>query len=265
MRSKFNRTGMILMVTATALWAADAWDKSYTDWNEKDINRVMTDSPWSQKVTIAFGGPGGSGFGGGQEGQGGGFPGGGGGIGSDEGEIGGGGGRGGGGFGGGGGGRGGRGGGGYGGGEGGGMRPMMNLIVRWQSSLPVKQALLKYRYGNEVGTSAEAQQIMNRDESHYILGVTGLPGRMARLAQDTEAIKASAALKRKGKDDIVPESVEARNVEQTHTMDLYLLFPKSDAITLDDKEVEFQVKLGQIQVKRKFKLAKMVYGGKLEL
>jgi hypothetical protein len=250
----FKRTGLFLMLAASALWAADAWDKSYTDWSEKDIERVMTNSPWSQKRTLALGVPGGGGSGGG---QGGGFPGG-GGIGSDDGEIGGGGGgggRGGGGFGGGGGGRGG----------GGGGIPMMNLIVRWQSALPVKHALLKFRYGNEVGTSAEAQQFMNREESHYILGVTGLPARMARLTQDTEALKSSAVLKRKGKQDIVPESVEARNIEQSKTLDLYLLFPKTDEITLADKEVEFQVKLGQMEVKRKFKLEKMVYGGKLEL
>lgn len=251
---KISSITVTAMIAASLIWAANAWDKNYTEWSEKDIERVMTNSPWAQTVSVAIAGPALGEFGGAPGAGGANLPGGAGGIGSDDAEPGAGGGFGGG-----------RGGGGYGAGNSG-MRPVVNLIVRWQSALPVKQALLKYRYGDEAGTSDEAQQFMNREETHYIVGVTGLPGNMAQLAQDTEAIKSSAVLKRKGKEDIVPESVEARNIEQSRTIDLFLLFPKENPITLADKEVEFEARLGrQIQVKRKFKLDKMVYGGKLEL
>ena len=39
----------------------------------------------------------------------------------------------------------------------------------------------------------------------------------------------------------------------------------STPITLDDKEVELDLKLGSIEAKRKFNLKDMVYNGKLEL
>jgi hypothetical protein len=48
-------------------------------------------------------------------------------------------------------------------------------------------------------------------------------------------------------------------------MTVYFLFPRSEAITLEDKEVEFETKLGPMEIKRKFKLQDMVFGGKLEL
>jgi hypothetical protein len=38
-------------------------------------------------------------------------------------------------------------------------------------------------------------------------------------------------------------------------------FPKTDAITLEDKDVEFVTKLGQVEIKEKFNLKDMVYHG----
>ena len=43
------------------------------------------------------------------------------------------------------------------------------------------------------------------------------------------------------------------------------LFPKTDVITLDDKDVELVTRLGNDEVKKKFKLADMVFGGQLAL
>jgi hypothetical protein len=43
------------------------------------------------------------------------------------------------------------------------------------------------------------------------------------------------------------------------------IFPRTDPITLDDKEVELDLKLGTMEAKRKFNLKDMVYNGKLEL
>ena len=48
-------------------------------------------------------------------------------------------------------------------------------------------------------------------------------------------------------------------------MMLFFVFPKTDPITLDDKEVEFSTQIGPMQFKRKFKLQEMVFDGKLEL
>jgi hypothetical protein len=42
-------------------------------------------------------------------------------------------------------------------------------------------------------------------------------------------------------------------------------FPKTAPITLEDKEVEFITKVGQSQIKKKFKLTDMVFGDQLAL
>ena len=46
---------------------------------------------------------------------------------------------------------------------------------------------------------------------------------------------------------------------------LVFAFPKTDPITLEDKQVELFTKLGQIEIKKKFNLKLMVFHGKLEL
>ena len=42
-------------------------------------------------------------------------------------------------------------------------------------------------------------------------------------------------------------------------------FPKTDPISLDDKEVEFTTKIGTMTIRRKFKLSDMKVRGQLEL
>ena len=60
------RSIAITSLSAAALWAADFWEsKSYTEWSEKEVGKLLTNSPWSQKVTIYMGGGRGGGGGGG--------------------------------------------------------------------------------------------------------------------------------------------------------------------------------------------------------
>ena len=60
------RTLGIWIVACAVLVAADFWEeKDFTAWSDKDVEKMLTDSQWSQKVTIPLGGPGGGGGGGG--------------------------------------------------------------------------------------------------------------------------------------------------------------------------------------------------------
>src|SRR5258708_32704432 len=56
-----KKLAVLLLLTALCLWAADFWfAKPYTDWRGKDIQKMITDSPWAHKVSIEMtGGPGG--------------------------------------------------------------------------------------------------------------------------------------------------------------------------------------------------------------
>src|ERR1041385_2324335 len=59
-----------LVCTVTLLFAEDVWKKPFTDWSEKDANKLLQNSPWAHEVSVSLGG--GMGGGGGRRQRGGG-------------------------------------------------------------------------------------------------------------------------------------------------------------------------------------------------
>ncbi len=227
------RVSFVLLLTSALVWAGDFWeDKEFTQWSEKDVKKMMTNSPWAKQVNVALsmGARGGRVVGGAPGRRGG----------RDSG-----------------GGRPGRGGGGI------ARRPAVRLTISWRSALPVKQALVKARMGDSTEMPAGAQQYLNQQDEFYILAVAGFPAQMAgRLVRNREAVLAATVLKRKS-DSISPENVRA--FERGDAVDVLFFFPRSAGITLEDKDVELVAELGPMEIKKKFKLKDMVLNGKLEL
>jgi hypothetical protein len=226
---------------AFCLLAADFWQsKPFAEWGDKDLQKMMTNSPWAHSFNLPLALSGGGGDVG------------------PSGEGGGGGGRGGGG-----------GGGGEGGGAGGGggipptpggLAPM--IAARWQSALPVKQAFVRLKYGAQTATSPDAQKILDREETRYAIVLSG-PFRSLLRGGKPEAVKKAimdaTSLSVKGKDEVRPVEVDVA------PSDILLAFPRTTPFSLDDKEVEFSTKLGDVNLKYKFKLKDMVFNGKLEM
>jgi hypothetical protein len=258
-------------------FAGDFWkDKAPTDWSDKEVSRMMTSSPWAKQVSVQMGGAAGGGMRGGGGGRGRGGGGGMGGMGGGGmgagGGMGGGGGAGMGGRGIGGGGEEGIGGGGGGmGGGGGAPVEVPKMTVRWESAIPVREAAVK--------TEAAAKDVDQWSKEFYVITVGG--GRIsmggaggrrggerpqpdpARMQQMQDRFKEATTLKRKGKDPIQPARVERLQTPEGSIM--AFLFPRSEAIDLDDKEVTFETAIGPMEVKSKFNLKDMVYKGKLSL
>lgn len=270
-----NRQLITMMIggalAATALLAADFWTKKpdFKTWNEKDVKKMLTNSPWAKAINVTLPGrAGGAGMSGGSRGGGGMSGGGGGGMS---------GGGGGGGMSGGGGGR-----------RGGGGAyveppPSIKVHVRWVSALPVRQAMARSRFGDELDTP-EAQRMLNLKDERYIIALEGLPGRILargrgkggkggppeqgqRPGMDFARFKEESFIKVKAKEPVHPVDVQGQL--QQGFASLYLFFPHAKDggidITLDDKEVEFQLNTPRQKLHRKFKLKDMVYNGKLEL
>jgi len=235
------QVSFVFLVASTLLWAGDFWeDTEFTQWSEKDVEKMMTNSPWAKRVTVSVsrrGGGGGrsGGLSGRQRGGG-------------TGRAGMGGGR----------------GGGRGGRSGGGMarQPALRLTISWRSALPVKQALVKRRMGDSTQIPEEARQFLDQQDESYMVAIIGFPAQMGRMARNPEALLAATILKRK-KGSILPENVRA--VKRDDSVDLFFFFPRSAGITLEDKDVEFIAELGPMEIKKKFKLKDMVLNGKLEL
>jgi hypothetical protein len=255
----FHKWQLCLLPISMALLAAgdQPWkDKRVAEWNDDDAKQVLNDSPWAKTVkpTIARSANNGQHRSGGGMGRGGGIGLGGIGIGlPGMGGMG----R-----------RGGMGGSGGGGGyPGGGQRrgtddgtsadrnEAPSLKLRWESASPVREAELKARETNAPTVDAD----------HYAIAVYGVPSRMAHTdSKDlTNELKKQAALKRDGKKDLKPSSVEVLQREDGPVI-LYL-FPRSKEITRQDKRLEFDAKIGRLQFEQSFYVDEMTYQGKLEL
>jgi hypothetical protein len=260
-----------------AFASKEFWDtKPSSEWNADEVDRLITKSPWAKEASVSFdrgsggfgGGRGGGGMGGGRNGRIGGgigFPG--GGIGFP--------GGGGIGFPGGGGGYP-RGGGGYPGGAGrtgdDGERRQFKATVRWDSALPVQEAL---RIG-------ESDDKPNPDfAKYYVVHLVGdLPmmgGRRRRGEDDSDDDDDTAQAERREemfkqytkierKDGaLLLEKVEQGSRVGGNGPGMLFYFSRLDGISMDDKQVTFVTKMGPTEIKAKFTLKEMLYHGKLTL
>ena len=237
----------LLSILGISLWAADFWQsKPYTEWSDKEVQKILSNSPWSKEVVVSLGAAGSGSGKGSRKGGGGG---GGGDTGFDGPAMG----------------SGGNGAGGRGVQEVGGGTPGsgtsgMTLVVSWRTALPLRQAIAKQKHPDDAATSPEAKKLIEEPQKWYIIVMSGLPARMGRGgAEMKEMLLKNTSLNIKGKEPIVPEDLQSSGTSAI------FLFPKTVAIDMDDKEVEFSTKLGQQIVKTRFKLKEMVFNGKLDL
>ena len=300
MRKCFTVVCSITFFAGTlSVWAGDFWEeKRFADWSEKEVTKMLSKSPWARRVTIAIGSllgshgrAGGSSSSESADGQStewkplsqvilqSGGPG------SSE-----------------------RLGAPAGGRDSGGdgpavsrpsgrFRPRITLTIRWYSALPIKQAVVKARFGSQIDPSKQAAELLKRGQTHYVVGISGVPFPMIvrhseladsdsqelppireRLKEIFERTRFESFLKIKNREPIAAEAVRvqqdlAQNAVDAEALrsaaDIYLVFPRlgdaEELITLADKKVEFVTQIGPLKVERKFKLKDMVYNGKLEL
>lgn len=272
--TRLLQIGIAGSACAVMLFASDFWKtKDSSQWNDEEINKILSDSPWAKAKTVqpqqsqmrqrGMGRRGGFGF------PGGGYPGG-GGVGYPG------------------------GGGGYpnaGGGNGGPTQSEpMNLTIRWESAAPVQEALM--RQGASASDELKAAAVAS--EKYYVIEVLGLrmPVRGQRnrgvvdaddsdnsgnnddngqrgRSQDhsNDALRSqlldAAQLAPKGKSSIYAQDVQ---IQGPGGIDgVRFLFPRTTPISAGDKEVDFILDVRRIKIEEKFKLSDMQYEGKLAI
>jgi hypothetical protein len=133
--------------------------------------------------------------------------------------------------------------------------PGITVRLRWESALPVRLAELKARQIEPPTLEAEG----------YRIAVYGLPG--GYFKGDPKKLgaplKDQAFIRREGKKDVKPSSVEA--FHQADGWVVVYLFPYSAEVSPKDKQIEFGATIGRIVVLQTFDLSEMVFSGKLEL
>jgi hypothetical protein len=162
-----------------------------------------------------------------------------------------------------------------------GLLPTLPILVRWESSLPVRQA--QARSLAAAGNPSSKPDAPKPDEPQsYIISVSGLlpagryrstgqlapkssssePGRSVRDPEQLlEGLMANSKLRVPGK---VPIAASDLKLEaETGLVRVY--FPRQEAIKEADKEVTFVTRFGSLSVAKKFRLGDMKYHGRLEL
>jgi hypothetical protein len=269
-RKTILRAGLPLIACAAAFCATEVWNtKDPAVWTTEDANLILNNSPWAKQIKVSAGQPGqGRRMGGGGMGRrGGGYPGGGGGYP-------------GGGYPGGGGGYPGRGGGG-----GGASSAPMTVVVRWESAKPVQEAEKRLQNKNpdpaDSKSDGDSKPAANPFENHYVVSVIGLRlpgGRQSSRDDDQDQDRGSSSggssqvrdqlmsttqLVAKGRVLLSPDDVKfnMRNGENQ----ILFFFPKTNPISLDEKEVTFHATINRMKVENKITLKKMMRNKKLEL
>jgi len=129
-----------------------------------------------------------------------------------------------------------------------------HVAVRWESALPIRTAELK---AGEVGAP-------DWDGDYYAIAVYDVPGLTGNPKILSGELKKAAVLKRTGKKDLKPERVDLVPETNGRVMVVYL-FPRSDAITLEDPNVEFVAQMASLSLAQNFRPQEMQLLGKLEL
>jgi hypothetical protein len=246
-----NKLALFAILTPAALWAADVWEaKPFQEWTSKDVQKIFNNSPWARPARAVIGsaapttagrsGPpavgdastNDSGVPKGRE------PGGAGRLGSAPSDF----------------------------DQGPQSQAGVPVIVRWQSALPLRQAQMLGKYGDNVAVSAEAQKFLADEPSIYVVAISGLAGSIVSAGggdQAKQSIAENSTLTVKGKPPLHPIAVDFLAVGST--VDVLIGFPRSTRITLEDQDVELASEIGRATVRYKFKLKDMVVRGKLEL
>jgi hypothetical protein len=158
----------------------------------------------------------------------------------------------------------------------------MNVTVRWQSAVPVQQALL--RQGSL--SADEGKALADASQKDYIITVVGFrtASRRSRSSstdssdssdqdrdRDTKSSNDelrsryldAARLVPRGKSPIYAEDVQFEG--PNGASEIRFLFPRTKAISADDKEVVFEFESRGVKLEHKFRLSDMNYQGKLAL
>lgn len=233
--------------TLLALWATAAspqaafWDrKKFSEWSDEEVRRLLTDSPWAQVLTVPLkleksepGGPAtwkdipgaGPTLPDARPGGMGGSPV--GGIGAP--------------------------------------RPKLprqaQIVVRWSSALPVRQALVRHKYGAEVD-SVPARRLLEREEPFYVIEVLGIPSLVAHRGPELvqSELYRTAYLRTKTGRLLRADSVYV--AVQGLFLGITIRFPRQEALTDKDGWVDIGARTEAFEFVRRFELRRMVYAGR---
>ena len=232
----------VVTLMATSLFAADVWkEKPYQDWSEKDVRKILNESPWAKRVEIETNEQSSAVRGGGEETS----------SGSE------------------------------GGGDGEGSsgekgrdekRGSVVFMVRWVSSRTMREAWVRGEVLQKRIAAADTAKFLPPPSDDSQLVIAG--GDMSAFAKEDENTlrEKSILLRTKSKQKIRPSTVQVvRSPDGKKVRAIVFHFQKSlllnkpTAATTDDHDLQFVIHTGTTEIKAGFDLERMVDNEGLDL
>jgi hypothetical protein len=137
------------------------------------------------------------------------------------------------------------------------------ILIRWSSALPIRHATAVFQHHESNGKES-INSLIPAPPSDYVLELYGLPLEMGHGGTGLveSIVKESALLRLKNGRVIRPSKV---NVLVQSSLKIEIHFHPAEPITVADQELEFSADLRIFSVRERFRLAPMVYMGRLEL
>ena len=142
----------------------------------------------------------------------------------------------------------------------------ITFTVRWLSAEPVREAFKRQvtMQGRGRRQSRQVETMLRQADTHYLVMVADMPANVLTQTDATEPkLKQGSVLKVKGRFEVEPSRVEMRRGGGEGSMIFY--FPRRDDLSVEDKKIEFQMKIGSTTIKREFKPSEMIVDGELAL
>ena len=134
----------------------------------------------------------------------------------------------------------------------------VDLVIRWMSAQPMKQALAR------LVDSPRMKKAAAEDLRGYVVVVKGVPLGVMELSGETRAsLERSAELRIQGRDPI--KASKMGFARDGGAAEIRFMFPEQANLTVADKSAEFRFELGRAKIRHKFDLGKMIYRDGLAL
>jgi hypothetical protein len=139
--------------------------------------------------------------------------------------------------------------------------PQPTITVIWASATPIRLAVLKLRSKSEPPSEAQVDRA-KQARDRYVIAVVGLPA--PPPGADPKTLASGAFLSVKGKPAVQAGESDYRRIGQEDVY-FFRFTRESLPISANDRQVEFKLKFGPMNIKTRFDVNEMKYQGQLAL
>lgn len=139
-----------------------------------------------------------------------------------------------------------------------------DLIIRWASALPVRQARALYIHRSHAASGRTLAELLEDDPEHAILEIHGLPAQIAHKGAGAVELAAMQGVRLRVGRGAVLAPVKTRADVTGLTLDLYAHFDRA-SLSPPRGEIEVAVDLQIARFRERFRPSRMVHEGRFEI